>query len=111
MTRRRRRGGFGDGSTDAVERAECVLLFVGCLNSIGSTVRVGWSKNEAFEIWSGWALAGWWKVGQGIPGQLTTMVDAHVARLSILEVAGCAPPTFELGISPIPTSASLLVEA
>lgn len=43
-------------------------------------------------------------------GQLTVMVDVHVSRLSMLEVAGCTPPKSELGISPIPTGTSLLVE-
>ena len=52
----------GEGSSDAGERVERVLLLVGCLYSKGLMARVGWSKNEVLEMWSGWALARWWEV-------------------------------------------------
>jgi hypothetical protein len=40
---------------------ERVLLLVGCLNSKRLMARVGWSKNELLEMWSGWTLT-WWEV-------------------------------------------------
>ena len=50
------------------------------------------------------------KLSEGFQSQLTAMLDAHIARVPMLEAADSAPMAFELCLSPIPASASLLVE-